>query len=117
MLMHYYKMYRSKKMKCGRPVNFASAVAFKFTAENPRSFFIKHAVYEKYKEVQFLRVGRPLSISLDKLKPKYNAPLRINKKKLAYVKSLLPFIPPIYSNYFHSLVPNDDDEENNIEFI
>ncbi|CAG2063710.1 unnamed protein product [Timema podura] len=59
-----------------------------------------------------------LADQLEKLKPNYLNPLKINKKKLKDLKSLLPFIPPIHYDYFNGLVLTDEaDYENDIEII
>lgn len=110
---------KAKKSTSGAPVDFASAIAFKFNSENSSSFFIKHAVNEDFsKEVRFNRVGRPAGITLDKLTRKYLSPLKINRKKLEDVNTLLPYIPPIYHHYYNRLSPdNATNTVNDIELI
>lgn len=99
---------KPKKTKCGEEVDFSSVLAFKFTMETPTSFFIKHAINGDFKEVQFFRVCRPADITLRSLKPKYGGPIKINKKKLLDVKSLLPFVPPVYHDFYNRLIPNEE---------
>ncbi|KAL1516415.1 hypothetical protein ABEB36_000333 [Hypothenemus hampei] len=102
---------KAKKTKCGSLVQFASVNAFKFCQESPSSFFIQHDLNEGFsKEIKFTKIGRPLAISLNTLRQKYQEPLKINKKKMQDLKSLLPYIPPIYHCYYTSLVPSEDVE-------
>ena len=109
---------KAKKTKTGEPVDFSSAIGFKFSAESPSSFFIKHTVTGDFiKEVQFMKVGRPVNIRLDNLGPKYLNPLPINAKKLRDVKSLLPFIPPVYHDYYNTLTPAQEDSNEKAELL
>ena len=65
---------------------------------------IKHDVDEdEYKQVNIAKKGRPLQTSLAELEQKYITSLKISKKKIDNIKTLLPYIPPIHHQFYNNL--------------
>ena len=88
----------------GKRLDFANAVSYHFNAENTKIFYIKHNVDEdEYKQVNIAKKGRPLQTSLAELEQKYITSLKISKKKIDNIKTLLPYIPPIHNQFYNNL--------------
>lgn len=84
-------------------LNFANVFSFLFKSDNKKAFYVKHSVNGVYEPVTVVKKGRPNEISVAALKQKYVEPIKIAKKKLENVKSLLPYIPPMYHPFYNSL--------------
>lgn len=94
---------KSSQTDHGNNVNFANAFAFRFINENTKVFYIKHSVHGEYEQVSIMKRGRPVQTSLDDLIRKYLEPIKISKKKINNVMSLLPYIPPVHHSFFQNL--------------
>lgn len=88
-----------------RNLDFSGVYAFHFKVEKPGSFFIKHTINGDYQEINVLKKGRPANTSKlsDIIKKKYTEPIKIAENKLANIRSLLPYIPPIYHPFYNHL--------------
>ena len=80
-------------------LRFADASAFTFDFSNPGYLTIRH--YEIEQNVFIRRPGRPKA--LDSLPQKYTGPVAIQNSKLADVKFLMKWIPPVYHNFYERL--------------
>ncbi|XP_039283499.1 uncharacterized protein LOC111052342 isoform X2 [Nilaparvata lugens] len=90
---------------------FSKAICFKFDSSKPSEMKLKHKMNEDFLVLNLKKRGRT---SASILHMKRNAPNIINKKKLDDVKSLLPYIPPIYHGYYNSLQSAGEDQEEDI---
>jgi hypothetical protein len=104
---------KALRTKDGGNVNFSGVFSFHFTSENTKVF----TVTGEYKELYITKSGRPVDIALSSLKNKYTEPLKIPKKKLDNVRSLLPYIPPVHHAFYKKLkcAEGGDEEDENQE--
>ncbi|XP_072400908.1 E3 SUMO-protein ligase ZBED1-like [Diabrotica undecimpunctata] len=72
-------------------------------SDNRQAFYVKHSVNGTYNPVSVVKKGRPNVLTVSALKQKYIEPIRIAKKKLENVRSLLPYIPSVYHPFYKSL--------------
>lgn len=84
-------------------LEFSNVFSFLFKSDNKKAFYVKHSVNGTYEPVTVVKRGRPTEISISALKQKYIEPIKIAKKKLENVKSLLPYIPSVYHPFYNSL--------------
>ncbi|CAH1112921.1 unnamed protein product [Psylliodes chrysocephalus] len=106
----------------GEILDFSGVYSFQFRAENAKSIFIKHTVNGEFNEVNIAKKGRLVSTPLTPLSgliKKYTEPLKIVAKKIQNVKSLLPYIPPVYHPFFNSLsaAAGTENEVENVELF
>lgn len=95
----------------GNNLDFATAFSFHFNNENTKVFHIKHSVNGGYETATITKRGRPVQTSLAALNRKYTEPIKISKKKIDNVKSLLPYIPPVHHAFYHSLEADINETE------
>lgn len=102
----------------GRSLDFASIFSFLFKSDCNKEFYVKHSVNGSYESVNVIKRGRPNKVLLCSLKQKYLEPVKIAKKKLSNVKSLLPYIPPVYHPFYSNLRSDADPNiDENAELI
>ena len=74
------------------------------TKEKPLQFAYKysHNTLECWKSVDLRRKtkGRPVDMGLARLPPLYSGPRQISSAKLADLRELLCFVPPVYHGFY-----------------
>lgn len=86
-------------------LKFSKICWVKFDHANPNLMLIKHYFNEKFKTCNIGKRGQrnAICVTLQDLKRKYTAPIPLNPKKLANLTQLLPFIPPIYMEFYEAI--------------
>lgn len=112
-------------------VDFSKVRCFKFEENHHNTMFIKHFLNEEsFKVVNIGKRGQKIQLQiqeLETLEKKYVGPLAINEKKLKNLRTLLPYIPQAYSNYYTNIGVNaianaidhdgDEDQDGEVENI
>lgn len=104
-------------------LDFSQVRCFRFEAEHSNTMFVKHYLNEPFKSVNIGKRGVQTSKfpTCSELPLKYNSFIAINPKKLANLKALLPYIPPVYHGFYRELgvenvqLSNGDIEDDNVE--
>lgn len=91
-------------------IDFRQVFQFRFTRDKPLHVHVKlsHNENEPWKIISFQKRGRPTKLHEVQLVPLYNGPRPITKAKADDVKSLLPFVPPIYHEFYNNIVVDID---------
>lgn len=86
-------------------LKFSKISWVKFDHANPNLMLIKHYFNEEFKTCNIGKRGQrnAICVTLQDLKRKYTAPIPLNPKKLANLTQLLPFIPPIYMEFYEAI--------------
>ncbi|CAH0558686.1 unnamed protein product [Brassicogethes aeneus] len=100
------------------PLNFNRVRCFRFESNNPNAMFVKHELNGLFKKVNVGKRGNKLSAVnniLNTLNRKYDAPLKLNCKKVADLRKLMQFIPPINQSFYLNIFEISGEQSNNIE--
>lgn len=92
------------------PIKFSQIRCFKFECNFPNTIFIKHLLNEiAFKKVNIGKRGISTSETvniLQNLPKKYQQRLKLSSEKIADLKKLLKYIPPVYQQYYLELTDN-----------
>lgn len=95
-------------------VRFSKIRCFKFSSENPNIMYIKHLINEDYKPVNIGKKGhRNLASIRNTLKMKYKEPIIMNEKKIDNLRHLIPFIPPVYLQFYKDVGAYQQEDHQN----
>lgn len=103
------------------PIKFTQIRCFKFDYNFPNTMFIKHLQNEvSFKTVNIGKRGIHISEInnvLQNLPIKYQQRLKLSAEKIADLKKLLKYIPPVFQQYFLELTENSEDEPVRIRIL
>ena len=86
-------------------IDFRQVSQFRFMNDKPQQVQVKlsHDDSEEWKLISFQKRGRPVKLQDVALPPLYTGPRCVPKAKADDVKSLLPYVPPIYHEFYNGI--------------